>query len=276
MFDTPAKRVREDVARAKRALAKGDVVKSIEHFVSAVQEMKSGQMFGREKFEVEVHVQEYLKDFNRHSDVKKHFAAKNIHVTPYVKFTRGEEQKLLADVQAVLDEMNAGQEQAEKAAEVKKERRREEMLEKGQYFLDKKEFPRGKSILRGVVEEFGHEEGVRTDVGHRLLKAGLYFEAGEILEEAIEQNGRDSHALAFAVQAYKKAREYPKMEKMYKIALKTFGAHPKTLLHMAEMYMDWRKYDEAYDFAKQALGGDDSLTEAQTIIDTCGKRIFSR
>jgi len=276
MFDTPAKRVREDVARAKKALTRGETVKSMEHFICAVNEMMKSQIFGREKFEVEVHVQEYLKDFNRHPDIKRHFAAKNIHVTPYVKFTRGEERTMLAAIQAVFDEMRQGEHEAEQAAEAKKELRKDELLEKGQYFLDRNEFPKAKSALRTVVEEFGTEEGVCTDVGHRFLKAGLYLEAGDVLEEALEQNPRDSHALAFAVQAYKSAREYPKMEKMYKIALKTFGAHPKTLLHMAEMYVDWRKYDEAYDFAKQALNGDGSLTEAQKIIDVCGKRIFSR
>ncbi|BBD06940.1 tetratricopeptide repeat family protein [Desulfovibrio ferrophilus] len=255
-------------------MAKGEVVSSVEHFSNAVREMMGSQIFGREKFEVEVHAQEYLKDFNRHPDIKKFFADKNIHVTPYVKFTRGEERALLEAIEKILGEMNEGKQQADQAAEVKKERRKEELLEKGQYYLDKKEFPKGKSILRGVAEEFGHEDGVRTDIGRRLLKAGLYFEAGEVLEEAIGQNSRDSHALAFAVQAYKNAREYPKMEKMYKIALKSFGSHPKTLLHMAEMYLDWRKYDEAYDFAKQAFDGDTSLTEAQEIIDTCGKRIF--
>ncbi|MBU1001732.1 MAG: hypothetical protein KKE73_04345 [Proteobacteria bacterium] len=236
----------------------------------------SSQIFGREKFEVEVHIHEYLKDFNRHPDVKRFFANKNIHVTPYVKFTRGEERPLLQAVEQILAEMNAGQKQAEQAVEVKKERRKEELLEKGQFFLDKKDLIKGKSILRNVAEEFGREEGVCTDIGHRLLRAGLDLEAGEILELALEQNSRDSHAMALAVQAYKNAREYPKMEKMYKLALRNFGAHPKTLLHMAEMYLDWRKYDEAYDFAKQALGGDSSLTEAQAIIDTCGKRIFSR
>lgn len=275
-FDTPAKRVREDVARAKKALTKGEVVKSIENFVSAVQEMMRAQIFGREKFEVEVHLHEYLKDFNRHPDVKGFFAAKNIHVTPYVKFTRGEERALLQDVEQILAEMNAGQQQAERAVEVKKERRKEELLEKGQFYLDNKDFIKGKSALRNVAEEFGHEEGVCTDIGHRLLKAGLYLEAGEILERAMEQNSRDSHALALAVQAYKNACEYPKMEQMYKLALKNFGVHPKTLLHMAEMYLAWRKYDEAYDFATQALGGDSSLSEAQKIIDVCGKRIFMR
>jgi len=62
---------------------------------------------------------------------------------------------------------------------------------------------------------------------------------------------------------------------LYKFAIKTYGSHPRTLLHMAEMYMDWHKYDEAYDFAKQAYEADDSLEKAKEIVDKMGKRIFS-
>lgn len=276
MFDTPAKRVRENIARAKSALHKGDLVKSLHAADDAVREMATAKIFGRDKFEVEVHVQEFLKDFNRHPDVKKYFFDKNIHVTPYVRFDRGKERELLAAIGDILDDLENREARAEQEAEEKRSRRKEEMLQKAQLSLDRQEFPKGKSILRNVAEEFGHEEGVLTDCGARLLKAGLYFEAGEMLEMAVEQNPRDSHALAYAVKAYKNAREYPKMEKLYKFAIKTFGSHPRTLLHMAEMYMDWRKYDEAYDFAKQAYESDNSLDAAKEIVDKVGKRIFTR
>lgn len=276
MFETPAKRVRENIARAKSALHKGDLVKSLHAANDGVREMSSAKIFGRDKFEVEVHLQEFLKDFNRHPDVKKYFFDKNIHVTPYVKFDRGKERDLIAAIENILEDMEYKEERAEQEAEEKKARRKEELIEKAQLCLDRQEFPKGKSILRNVAEEFGKEEGVLTDLGARLLKAGLYFEVGEMLEQAVELNPRDSHALAYAVKAYKNAREYPKMEKLYKFAIKTFGSPPRTLLHMAEMYMDWRKYDEAYDFAKQAYDGDNSLDKAKEIVDKVGKRIFTR
>ena len=197
MFGTPAKRVREDIARAKSALSKGNAVKAIEHLVSAVREFKGAQIFGREKFEAEVHIQEFLKDLNRHPEIKSHFSAKNIHVTPYVDYKRGAEAELLAFAEKTLGEMKGASEEAEQTKQTKQEHRKEELLEKAQSCLDAKEFPRGKSILRRLVEEYGREEGFKTDVGQRLLKAGLFFEAGEVLEEAVADNPRDSHALAF-------------------------------------------------------------------------------
>ncbi|WP_461209125.1 hypothetical protein [Desulfocurvus sp. DL9XJH121] len=274
MFDTPAKRVREDVARARAALGKGNALKSLEHFVRAVDEFKDARIFGREKFEAEVHIQEYLKDFNRHPDVKKHFADKNIHVTPYVAYNRGGEAALLESANKVLAEMRGADKAEEQIKEAKQEHRKEELLEMGRSCLEAKEFPKGKSVLRRLVEEFGSEPGLKTEVGRMLLKAGLYFEAGEALEDALLDAPRDSKALSGAIQAYKHAGEYTKMEMLYKHALKTFGAHPKTLLHMAEMYVKWHKWDEAYDTSKQAYDGDSSLDKAKEIMDSCARRIF--
>lgn len=274
MFDTPDKRVREDFARAKAALHKGNVAKALGHAASGVRQMMSRKIYGRARFEVEVHLQEFLKDFNRHPEVKAFMLSKNVHRTPYVTFKRGAERQIYMFFKKTMEALNEHSEKQEAEAEEKRQERKVKMFSRAQAALDRKEFPRGKSILRHVIEEFGREEGVLRDVGARMLKAGLYFEAGEVLELALRVNPRDSKALAYAVQAYKNAREYPKMEKMYRYALRTFGSHPKTLLHMAEMYIAWRKYDEAYDHAKQAYEGDNSLAKAKKIMDLVGKRIF--
>lgn len=274
MFQTPAKVARENVARASRDLLKGDMPRAVGFCCDALRIMIESTIFGKEKFEVEVHLQDFLKEFNSHSDVKSYFASKNVHATPFVRFNRGGERQLLGQLTEVLNDLRKGEKQAE---EDQKQRKAEELragLEYGQQLLDSKELPKAKAVLKRLVENCPKEEGLKTDVGGRLLKAGLYFEAGEILEAAIAENPKDSHALAFAVQAYKNAREFGKMEMLYKFALKQYGSHPKTLLHMAEMYIEWHKWDEAYNYAKQAFDADNSLDKAKEIMDATGKRIF--
>ncbi len=274
MFDTPSKRVREHVARAKSALIKGELVKSVHFAYEAMNALMAGNIFGRDKFECEVHIQEFLKEFNTHSDIREHFSAKGIHATPYVRYDRGQEKAVLLFFKTMHEELSHVEQQQEQQAEAKKDERKQELLDKGQKFLNEKDFPKAKVYLKRCAEAFGSEPGLLTDVGARLLKAGLYFEAGEILEQAIEVNPKDSKALAHAVQAYKNAREFPKVEKLYKIALSTFGTHPKTLMHMAEMYHEWHKWDDAYNCAKQAYEMDKSLDRAKEIMDETGKRIF--
>ncbi|MFK4764426.1 tetratricopeptide repeat protein [Desulfobaculum sp. SPO524] len=274
MFDTPDKRVREDFARAKSALHKGNIAKALLHAASGVRQMMSRKIFGRARFEVEVHLQEFLKDFNRHPEVKAFMRSKGVKAGPYVTFRRGTERQIFAFFVKTLEVLEAKEKEAEEDAEAKRAQRKKLLFAKAQQAFNKKEFPKGKSLLRHAIEEFGREEGVLREAGARMLKAGLYFEAGEVLEKALLLNPRDSKALAYAVQAYKNAREYPKMEKMYRYALRTFGSHPKTLLHMAEMYIEWRKYDEAYDYAKQAYDADKSLAKAKKIVELTEKRIF--
>lgn len=274
MFNTPAKMVRENVARAGRDLLKGDMAKAVSFCCEALKIMIESTIFGKEKFEVEVHLQDFLKEFNSHPEVKSYFASKDIHTTPYVRFARGEERKLLAAMAAMLADLQQAETQS---AEGEKQRQAEDIrdsLDQGQQLLDSKELPKAKAVLKRLVEKYPQEEGLKTEVGSRLLKAGLFFEAGEILEMAIAENPKDSKALAFAVQSYKSAREFTKMEALYKFALKTYGVHPKTLLHMAEMYIEWSKWDDAYNCAKQAYEGDNSLDRAKEIMDTTAKRIF--
>lgn len=274
MFNTPAKMVRENVARASRDLLKGDMARAVSFCCEALRIMIESTIFGKEKFEVEVHLQDFLKEFNQHPDVKAYFAARDVHTTPYVRFARGEERKVLGTMSAILSELQHAE---TRNAEDEKQRKAEDIrdtLDQGQQFLDSRELPKAKAVLKRLVEKYPQEEGLKTEVGGRLLKAGLFFEAGEILEQAIAENPKDSKALSLAVQSYKSAREFPKMEALYKFALKTYGSHPRTLLHMAEMYLEWSKWDDAYNYAKQAHDADGSLDRAREIMDATAKRIF--
>jgi tetratricopeptide (TPR) repeat protein len=277
MLDKPSKVVKEHVARAKSTLlSKGDVIKSVEFLIEAVKIVMGGKIYGREKFEVEILIQEYLVEFNRHPQVRDFFSARNIHKTPYVKYTRNKERRLLEFMTAAKKLMASDTLKAQVDQDSARMEKKESLIQEGQSFLDAGEHPKGKAVLHRVAEVYRNDEGLHTDLGLRFLKAGLYFEAAEMLEEAIAQNPKDSKAVTYAVQAYKSAREFPKMEKLYKTALKVFGVHPMTLLNMAKMYMEWRKYDKAYDYAKQALDADSSLDEAKKIMDETGARVFGR
>ena len=240
MFNTPAKMAREHIARANRDLLKGDMVRAVGFCCDALKIMIESTIFGKEKFEVEVHLQEFLKEFNQNAEVKAYFAARDVHTTPFVRFARGEERKTLSALSSVLGDLQKAESHS---AEGEKQRQAEEIrdaLDQGQQLLDAKELPKAKALLKRLVEKYPKEEGLKTEVGGRLVKAALFFEAGELLEAAIAENPKDSKALALAVQAYKSAREFPKVEALYKFALKTYGSHPKTLLHMAEMYLEWK------------------------------------
>jgi tetratricopeptide (TPR) repeat protein len=271
-----AKQAKEHIARAKASLGRGESVKSMGSIIEAVKIILAGRIIGRDRFEVDVLLQEYLAEYNRNPEIRQHFTGRGIHVTPYVKYERRRERELVDFMEKTIDNFQALEHRELKEQEEKQEQVKQKWLAKAQELLDKGDNAKAKGFLRRVAEHYGHERGVLTDVGARMLGAGLYFEAGEVLEQAFEANPKDSKALAYAVKAYKNAREFTKMEELYKTALKVFGKHPKTLLNMARMYLDWHKWDEAYDHAKEAYDMDSSLSEAKEIMDTTGRRIFSR
>jgi tetratricopeptide (TPR) repeat protein len=276
VFDTPAKKIREDIARARAALGKGELPRSLAHLLDAVRAFTAARILGREKAEVQAYLQEYLRELNRHPAVKSHFTARNVHVTPYVKYRNGAEAELARALAGLLEELEHRDRQDERRADERRARRKEDLLAPAQAALESGELPKAKALLRRVAEEYGQEPGVLADCGQRLLRAGLFLDAGELLERAVAQDPRDSRALAWAVQAYSDAREFSKVEALYRQALQTFGNHPRTLLHMARMYMEWRKFDDAYDCARKALEADPALDEARAIMDQAGGQIFTR
>lgn len=276
MFETPAKKIREDIARARVALGRDELPRALGHLLDAVRALGAAQVFGREKAEVQAHLQDWLREFNRHPAVKSHYAAKGVHVTPYVKYKGGAEAALAGALAGLLDELENRDRQEAHRAEERRARHKEELLAGAQAALDAGELPKAKALLRRAGEEFGQEPGLLADCGQRLLRAGLFLDAGEMLERAVAQDPRDSRALAGAVQAYGAAREFPKVEALYLQALQTFGNHPRTLLHMARMYMEWRRFDDAYDCARKAREADPGLDEAQAIMDRAGRHIFTR
>lgn len=276
MFDTPSKQAKEHIARAKGALGKADAVKAMQNGFEAARILKSGKIFGRERFEVDVLMNEFVVEYNKNPEVRSHFTSRGIHATPYCRYERGKEKALMDFFQETIEAFRLEEEKEENKQAEKRENTKQKWLDQAQKLLDEGDTAKAKIYLRRVADTYGDEPGVLTDVGARLLGAGLFFEAGEVLEEAFEKNQKDSKALAYAVKAYRNAREFPKMEKLYKTALKVFGSHPKTLLNMAKMYLDWHKWDEAYNHAKQAYDGDRNLSEAKEIMETTGKRIFTR
>lgn len=273
-MQNPAKTTREYISRAQASLRRDHVLKSLDAAVGALGLMISNRFFGKEKFETEVLMQELIKHLNNHQEIKDYFHARKVFATPFLRYSPGGEAKILPKIkelqQAFLGHMEA-REEAEKADRVAE---KERLLTKGQELLDAGQAARGKGYLRRVVEHFGSEAGIITEIGRRMLAAKLYPEAAEILEQGIERFPADSKAYALAIQSYTKLQEYEKAEAVFLRALRQFGAHPRTHLNMSRLYLEWRRYDKAYDFAKMAYDKDSSLTDAQTVMEQAGRRIF--
>ncbi len=253
MTSAAPKPVRENIARAKAYLRRDDLPRSMAAMATALRELKGTRLIGQARFETEVNIHEYVTELNRHQAVRRFFEAQGVLSTPFVTYAKGAESELAERLESIRAgfEKDVAAHAAQHAAKVA--HRKETLLRSGQEKLDAGDAPRGRSFLKRAADEFGHEAGVLTDIGQRLQRAGLLFEAAEMFENAIAAFPKDGHAHAGVVAAYMGLQEYPKAEMAYTRALKQFGTHPRTLVNMARMYLAWRKRDEAWTHIQRAL-----------------------
>lgn len=259
----------QKLARAKSLLRRDESIRGIESLISAIESYSPKNLLGKVRFEIEVLIQECISEVNRQPMVRQLFAALAKSNKTFVPYSPGQEQKLLETlflVKKALDKSLEDQVQSVKDGHLS---RKNDLVEKGLDFLKKGDMSRGKGTLRVLAEEFGEEPGLLVQIGDWLLEYKLYFEAAEILEQAIERYPHENKAYTLAGDAYRELHEREKLENIYLRAIKEFGRHPRTLLNLAKLYMDWNKKEEAFHLAKEAWDKDNGLEEAKEIYEKC-------
>ena len=263
----PPQAIAHNLARAKSLLKRDESIRALEAMIAALDSYEPRKMMGKARFEIEVAVQECVAELNRQPDVRKLFETLAHLQKANVPYTPRQEEKLkgvLAIVHKALTESAAAKER--NAAE-DRTKRKEMLQKKGLDYLKSGDLPRGKAALKVLADEYEAEPGVITQVGDWLLEHKLYLDAAEMLERAMEAFPKDSRAYALATQCYKISRDHEKLESVYLRAIRQFGRHPRTLLNLAKLYVEWNKKEKAFIAAQEAYKKDNSLTEAKELMD---------
>lgn len=255
------------IARAKALLKRDDTIRALDSLLSGLGEFNARATPDRARFEIEVLIQECVQELNRQPAMHSLFATLTKGKAGQVPYTPGQEKKLLA-ILGILHKALAGREAADKQFKRdEREKRKNALLQRGHDYLGADDLPRGKSSLRVLAEEFGEEPGILVRAGEMLLDAKCYFEAAEMMEQAIALFPKVSNAYGLATQIYTQLREYEKAETVYLLAIKQFGRHPRTLLNLAKLYVAWNKREDAFRLAQEAYGKDSSLAEAKLMME---------
>lgn len=263
------KEIKEHVARAKAYANKYDIVRSLGSLCDALRVLTTSQVVGREKFEIEILINEVLATLSGMSQLKSIFPNG-------ISLKKGQEKPLLKR----LSVLHAKIKEAIENAEREKMRAYKVSIDKAilgaQKLLDKGDEAEAKKAFRKAADKFSKEPGVFQDVGSRMLKGGLIQESIEYLEAAIEQDPRDARPYGYLVTALEGLGELEKAEEVTKDALRNFGPNDRTYLILARLYMQMKKWDEAYDAAKAALDHNEFCKEAKKIMDKVAPRIFGK
>lgn len=274
IYNTAPKSIRENLARAKNYLRRNELIRSIEAGCAALDEFYSATIIGQGRYEVEVLIHEYINDLNRHPEITDFFTKRKIFTNPFFTFARGMERDLANRLETVLHSLKTLEQQEKQEQAERKVMKKEDLIKRGTALLQQGEAPQGKGLLRRVVEGWGNEEGIICAIAQLFLQHELWVESADLFLQALEKFPNDPKAYKGAIQAYRHLREFEKVEKLYLLALRQFGVHPRTMLNIAQFYTEWRKYDDAYDFVKRALEGDPTLEEARILRAEIEKRIF--
>lgn len=273
-----ARIAQENMQRAKAYLQKGEYIKSLEAACEGVQLTMDKRVFGQDKITVQTLVSQYLLELSRKDEIKEFYYARRVFSAEHLtKYRPGKEKKCLENLLEIRDGMGLDQEVKAEQEEMAREESIKDTLAEGMSLLKEGNAPKGKVILRKLAESQAAEPKVTNMIAKAFYRHGLLVECVDICELAIKANPGNPKSYSIAINALLKARDFTRAEKMFLAAAKRFGVHPKTQLRMAGMYMEWRKWSEAYDKAKDAVTGDPSLKEeAREILDVCGRRIFGR
>ncbi len=264
-----AKAIREHVARAKAYASRFEILKTLSSLCDALKMLNTSTVFGREKFEVEILIDEVLRTLSGMSQLKSIFPNG-------LSLKKGQEAKLYKTLRAIHDKIQTAIEQAE----MEKMREYKLSIDKailaGQKLLDAKNFVEAKRIFRKAADKFADEPGIDQDIGGRLIRAGLPQDALEYLEAAIQKDPRDPRPYTHLVMAYEMLGELEKGIELTRDALRNFGPNDRTYLIQARLFFKLKKWDEAFDAAEAALAINPLAAAAQKIIDKVKPRIFGK
>jgi len=262
-----AKSIQEHIARGKGYLRRGDIVKSIDAALLAFEQRRDATLIGKDKVETNYSLDEYCIEFSAHYDVLQFLESIKITVRPVLAYASGKEQQIMERLQLLRKGLVKVEQAKEESKMQQREGRKQKLFGRGRDFFESSNYPKGRSYLRQLVEEFDDDPQLLCDVARLYLKADFALEAWEVLEGAMQGFPDKSEIYSLATKALCVEKQYEKAEEVYLAALKQFGKHPMTLVNMSKMYLEWRKKDKAFERAKQALEQDPSLEEAREIVE---------
>ena len=255
------------MARARAQLKRGDTVCALESMLAGLDEFDHQQTSAKGRYEFEALVTECVLILNRQPAVRSLFETLARSKKASIPYTSGQERKLREVLGILHKALHESAIAAQKNKAEEQAQRKAFLQQKGLDALKAGDMPRGKASLRILAEEFGQEPGLLVQIAEWLLEYTVYDEAAELLEQAIEGFPKESKAYGLAAQCYKTMREMEKAEAVYLRAINRFGRHPRTLLNLAKLYVEWNKKDKTFHAANDAWKKDNSLAEAKEIVD---------
>lgn len=262
-----AKTIKEDMARAKSFVQRDEALKALRFLCKALEGLVQSQIFGREKFEISILISETLQDLMNMSTFKRLFPSG-------IPYDKGQEKALYNTLRKLHDRL----EEAIEKARVERLRKKFEDLDNtlinAQEALKRNEPLEARKLFRKVAEEYPDQPGLLSDIGSRLVLAGLLQESLEYLKRASEVDPSDGRAISFLIMAFEGLAELDKAEEVVREALRRAGPNEGLQLKLAKLCIQKRNWNEAYSLAQSVLAANPKSIEAHKIVKKIEPKIY--
>lgn len=266
-MEASPKVVREHIARSKFSLQRKDILRSLRALAQGLDMLSGSQIFGRERIEISILMEEAVRLLGEHEAIKRAVPAG-------LSYKKGQERELAASLNRMADILESLLGKAEVEARRKRMAELDELVLAGQAELDKKEPLEARKFFRRAMDGFGDEPGLLVDLGNRLMLAGLVAEATEYFMKSIDLAPTDSRAYMLLAQAYDALGEGGKAEETIKATLRRFGPNEAMLVRLAKGALERRAWKEALQLAQAALEVNSTSRDGLRHAEAASERIY--
>ncbi|MGE4505517.1 MAG: tetratricopeptide repeat protein [Desulfovibrionaceae bacterium] len=190
-----------------------------------------------------------------------------------INYSPGEEKALLATMNDVLatlqDHINEGaqKDMAKMAAE------KAEETSRGQALLDAENYDEARAVFHALLKRYSNDTDLKADIADRFLRAELYEDAFNLLEEALKD---DPEAIALYNRigiVLRRMGEFETAERYYKKALEISRTDEYLYFNLGRLYYDWHKWDKMLEAASHALAINAGFAEAKKMAQFARKKL---
>lgn len=268
VYMATSKEIREDIARSRAYAKKNDYLRTLECFARAIKGLVTSQVFGAEKFEIQSHLVEGLRDLNKMPMIEKLFPQG-------LKYQKGKEKAFYQTLMRLHKKLGEAMEKAR----VDRLRKRLAVLDgnliKAAELVKAGTPIEGRKLYAKISEYFADIEGIDSDIGNRMASMGLFQEAVPYLRKALEKQNNDARAHSALILAYEGMHETGHAIAATKDAMRWLGPSENLYLRMAKLCLAKSEWGEVYNNAKAALDRNPLNAEAAKLMKQAEPKIFS-
>jgi tetratricopeptide (TPR) repeat protein len=263
-----AKEIREDIARARAYAKKSDYLRTLKYLANAIRGMVTSQVFGAEKFEIQAHLDEALRELNKMKMIRKLFP-------DGLNYRKGKEKAFYQTLMRLHKKLGEAMEKARIAKLRKRLAVLDDNLIKAAQLINAGQPLEARKLYSKIAEYFQDIEGIHSDIGNRMATFGLFAEAVPYLNKALDIQNNDARAHNALILCYEGMHEPDKAMAAIKDAMRWLGPSENLYLRLAKLHLQKREWGEVFNNAKAAYDRNPLNTEAAKLMKQAEPKIFT-